>query len=107
MSSLQSDSSLQPQPFRMVCATPLISLSAMTTPPPNTHTFSQFVALYDYDPLKCSPSDNPDFELELKEGSLVKVFGQEMADGFMVGEVSRHSSQASPVLTAFSLSLTS
>ena len=57
--------------------------------------FSQFVALYDYDPLKCSPSDNPEFELELKEGSLVKVFGQEMDDGFLVGEVSPHPNQAS------------
>ena len=62
------------------------------------------MALYDYDPLRCSPSDNPDFELELKEGSLVKVFGQEMADGFMVGEVSHHPSQASPVLTGSILS---
>ncbi len=49
----------------------------------------QFVALYDYTPATCSPSDNPEFELAFKEGNLVRVLGQEMEDGFLVGEVSR------------------
>ena len=47
----------------------------------------QFVALYDYDPQKSSPSPNPEFELQLREGNLVKVFGREMSDGFLMGEV--------------------
>ena len=50
----------------------------------------QVMVLYDYDPAKCSPSDNPEFELSLKEGNLVKVFGEEMSDGFLVGEVRGH-----------------
>ena len=60
----------------------------MISPPFLTHKFSlQFVALYDYDPQKSCPSTNPEFELCLKEGNLVKVFGMEMSDGFLMGEV--------------------
>lgn len=46
------------------------------------------MALYDYDPMKCSPSDNPEFELSFKEGDFIKVYGKEK-DGFLVGEVCR------------------
>lgn len=46
------------------------------------------MALYDYDAAKCSPSDNPEFELSFKEGDLILVHGQEK-DGFLVGEVSQ------------------
>ena len=45
------------------------------------------MALYDYNPLMSSPSDNPEFELTLREGNLIKVFGQELAEGYLVGEV--------------------
>ncbi len=48
---------------------------------------SQFIALYDYDPVKSSPCDHPEFELALSEGDLLKVYGREMEDGFIVGEV--------------------
>ncbi len=48
------------------------------------------MALYDYDPVTCSPSDNPEFELAFKEGNLVRVLGKEMEDGFLVGEVSKN-----------------
>ena len=50
---------------------------------------TQFIALYDYDPVKSSPCDHPEFELALCEGDLLMVYGQEMEDGFMVGEVIR------------------
>jgi hypothetical protein len=30
---------------------------------------------------------NPEFELGFKEGSLVKVFGEQMSDGYYIGEV--------------------
>ena len=51
---------------------------------------SQCVALYDYIPTKCSPNENPEFELELREGALVKIVGQELTDGFLVGEIDGH-----------------
>ena len=47
----------------------------------------QYVALYDYDPVKCSPNEHPEFELSFKEGALLKVYGGEMEDGFLAGEV--------------------
>ncbi len=39
--------------------------------------------------MKSSPCDHPEFELALCEGDLLKVYGREMEDGFVVGEVSR------------------
>ena len=50
--------------------------------------FLQYVALYDYNPLKHSPSDHPEFELGFKQGDIIIVSGQEK-DGFLVGEVSQ------------------
>jgi len=47
----------------------------------------QFIALYDYDPVKSSPCEHPEFELSFCEGDLIKVYGREMEDGFMSGEV--------------------
>lgn len=61
--------------------------SALLAETPTLSPSLQFVALYDYDPQKSSPSANPEFELCVKEGNLVKVFGMEMSDGFLMGEV--------------------
>ena len=47
----------------------------------------QFIALYDYDPFKSSPCEHPEFELSFSEGDLIRIYGQEMDDGFMAGEV--------------------
>lgn len=54
--------------------------------------YMQFLGLYDYEPLLSSASANPEFELSFKEGSLVKVFGQKMSDGYYIGEVQLHTS---------------
>lgn len=45
------------------------------------------MALYDYDPFKSSPCEHPEFELSFSEGDLIRIYGQEMEDGFMAGEV--------------------
>ena len=37
-----------------------------------------------------SASATPEFELSFKEGSLIKVFGQKMSDGYYIGEVQLH-----------------
>lgn len=47
----------------------------------------QFLGLYDYDPKTSSSSENPEFELSFKEGSMLKIFGHKMSDGYYVGEV--------------------
>ena len=47
----------------------------------------QFIGLYDYDPNTSSSNMNPEFELKFKEGSLIKVFGKMMSDGYFIGEV--------------------
>lgn len=47
----------------------------------------QFLGLYDYNPQTSSSSANPEFELSFKEGSLIKILGQQMSDGYYVGEV--------------------
>ncbi|XP_064383629.1 early endosome antigen 1-like isoform X3 [Halichondria panicea] len=62
-------------------------LSAVTSPSPEPEQYRTFIALYDYDPVKSSPCDHPEFELALCEGDLLMVYGQEMEDGFMVGEL--------------------
>merc|ERR1712008_612271 len=46
-----------------------------------------FVALFDYDPPTMSPNpDACDEELPFREGQLIKVHGEEDADGFYWGE---------------------
>ena len=54
---------------------------------PDMSLLFQYIGLYDYNPLTSSPSPNPEFELGFKEGSLMKIFGREMSDGYFVGEV--------------------
>lgn len=50
-------------------------------------SFYQFLALYDYDPFKSSPNQNPAAEMGFKEGDIVKVFDTSRKDGFFVGKV--------------------
>ena len=46
-----------------------------------------FVALFDYDPLKMSPNtDSCQEELPFKKGQLIKIYGEQDADGFFYGE---------------------
>lgn len=47
----------------------------------------QFVALYDYDPFKSSPNQNPAAEMSFKEGDILKVFNTFRKDGYFVGKV--------------------
>ena len=48
-----------------------------------------FIALFDYDPFKMSPNtDSCQEELPFKEGQLIKIFGEQDADGFFYGESS-------------------
>lgn len=50
------------------------------------HSNVQYTALYDYNPMKHSPNDNPEFELAFKQGDIISVHGREK-DGYLVGEV--------------------
>jgi hypothetical protein len=46
-----------------------------------------FIALYNYDPLTMSPNiDTCNEELDFQEGQLIKVIGDQDADGFYFGE---------------------
>ena len=47
----------------------------------------QFVALYDYDPFKSSPNQNPAAEMSFKEGDILQVFNTFRKDGYFVGKV--------------------
>lgn len=47
----------------------------------------RYVAIYDYDPEEMSPNDNPEEELGLKEGQVLKVFGDVGEDGFFMAEL--------------------
>ena len=51
---------------------------------------SQFIALFDYDPYKSSPNQNPSLELSFNEGDLIKVYDTSRSDGFYQAEVSIH-----------------
>ena len=49
--------------------------------------FRLFIALFDYDPFKMSPNtDSCQEELPFKEGQVIKIFGEQDADGFYYGE---------------------
>jgi RIMS-binding protein 2 len=45
-----------------------------------------FVSLFEYDPVKMSPNTDCSEELPFNEGQLIKVFGDQDADGFYYGE---------------------
>ena len=47
----------------------------------------QFMAIYDYDPVKNSPQDHPNSELQFTAGDVIAVYGRQRADGFYHGEV--------------------
>ena len=47
----------------------------------------QFIALFDYDPYKSSPNQNPSLELQFNEGDLLKVYDTSRSDGFYHAEV--------------------
>lgn len=46
----------------------------------------QFVVLYAYDPMTSSPNEDPNDELELKEGEIITVIGEVLDDGFYLAE---------------------
>ncbi|CAF4652800.1 unnamed protein product [Rotaria sp. Silwood1] len=45
-----------------------------------------FIALFDYDPPAMSPNQNSDEELPFKQGQIIKIFGDQDADGFYIGQ---------------------
>ncbi|CAF3770154.1 unnamed protein product [Rotaria sordida] len=45
-----------------------------------------FVALFDYDPQAMSPNQNSDEELPFKQGQIIKIYGNQDADGFYIGQ---------------------
>ncbi|CAF2720501.1 unnamed protein product [Rotaria sp. Silwood2] len=45
-----------------------------------------FIALFDYDPQAMSPNQNSDEELPFKQGQIIKIFGDQDADGFYIGQ---------------------
>ncbi|CAF4360198.1 unnamed protein product, partial [Didymodactylos carnosus] len=47
-----------------------------------------FIALFTYDPNLMSPNKDNDEELPFNEGQLIKIYGDQDADGFYVGETS-------------------
>lgn len=49
--------------------------------------YRTFVALYDYDPFKSSPNQNPAAEMSFKEGDILKVFNTFRRDGYFVGKL--------------------
>ena len=57
--------------------------------PPIMNSFisSQFVALYDYDPIKSSPNPNPALELMFREGDMMMVYDKSRSDGFYSAKV--------------------
>jgi len=49
--------------------------------------YRTFIALFDYDPYKSSPNQNPSLELQFNEGDLLKVYDTSRSDGFYHAEV--------------------
>ncbi|PFX30328.1 Janus kinase and microtubule-interacting protein 3 [Stylophora pistillata] len=49
--------------------------------------YFEFVALYDYDPFKSSPNQNPAAEMSFKEGDILQVFNTLRKDGYFVGKL--------------------
>ncbi|XP_022782888.1 uncharacterized protein LOC111323722 isoform X11 [Stylophora pistillata] len=49
--------------------------------------YRTFVALYDYDPFKSSPNQNPAAEMSFKEGDILQVFNTLRKDGYFVGKL--------------------
>ncbi|XP_065071274.1 uncharacterized protein LOC135695965 isoform X3 [Rhopilema esculentum] len=49
--------------------------------------YRTFIALFDYDPYKSSPNQNPALELQFSEGDLLKVYDTSRSDGFYHAEV--------------------
>lgn len=49
--------------------------------------YRTFVALYDYDPFKSSPNQNPAAEMSFKEGDILQVFNTFRKDGYFVGKL--------------------
>ncbi|CAF1545622.1 unnamed protein product [Adineta ricciae] len=45
-----------------------------------------FIALFDYDPNAMSPNQDSEEELPFKKGQLIKIFGDQDADGFYIGQ---------------------
>ncbi|CAF0754435.1 unnamed protein product [Adineta steineri] len=71
------------------------SIPQTTQPPPimNSHLIKAnhapprlFIALFDYDPNAMSPNKDNDEELPFKEGQLIRIYGDQDADGFYVGQ---------------------
>ena len=54
----------------------------------NCNVIFQFLATCDYDPSRASSSAHSEFELLFKEGDLLKVYGEKMADDYYIAEVS-------------------
>ncbi|UJR37905.1 hypothetical protein I4U23_030593 [Adineta vaga] len=52
-----------------------------TTSPPRL-----FIALFDYDPNAMSPNKDNEEELPFKEGQLIRIYGDQDADGFYIGQ---------------------
>ncbi|CAF3854382.1 unnamed protein product [Rotaria sp. Silwood2] len=59
----------------------------------NSHLYNKtnnpprlFIALFDYDPNAMSPNKDNEEELPFKEGQLIRIYGDQDADGFYVGQ---------------------
>ena len=65
------------------------SISA-STPDPQFPNFKQVLALYSYDPYTMSPNDNPEIELQFKEGDIIRIQPDMDKYGFYQGEMEGH-----------------
>ncbi|CAF2154725.1 unnamed protein product [Rotaria magnacalcarata] len=45
-----------------------------------------FITLFDYDPKAMSPNENSEEELPFKQGQIIKIYGNQDADGFYIGQ---------------------
>ncbi|CAF3862642.1 unnamed protein product [Rotaria magnacalcarata] len=75
-----------------------VKLKQQQNPPPIAPVFTShlnnktnnpprlFIALFDYDPNAMSPNKDNEEELPFKEGQLIRIYGDQDADGFFIGQ---------------------
>ncbi|CAM2702999.1 unnamed protein product [Rotaria socialis] len=75
-----------------------VKLKQQQNPPPIASVFTShlnnktnnpprlFIALFDYDPNAMSPNKDNEEELPFKEGQLIRIYGDQDADGFFIGQ---------------------
>ncbi|CAF1060966.1 unnamed protein product [Adineta ricciae] len=80
------------KPIKAKEQTPAASSSTTSVPLMNSHMIKTtnpprlFIGLFDYDPNAMSPNKDNEEELPFKEGQLIRIYGDQDADGFYIGQ---------------------